>query len=158
MKKTARLAFALVLCAFCFGCASGPKYAELEPQMAKLDPGKGRVYMYRTTPLGMALQPEIKMNGEVVGVSKAGGFLWVDRVPGTYEIITATEVERKCSFTLDAGQLRYVRFGVSMGMMMGHVYGELVDEAEGAKEIRECSYDTPPAASTGPGTTAQTSN
>jgi hypothetical protein len=149
MKKTARLAFVLLLFAFAFGCAAGPKYAEMEPQMAKLDAGKGRIYMYRTTPLGMALQPEIKLNGQTVGVSKAGGFLWADREPGTYEVTTTTEVERKCSFTLESGQVRYVRFGVSMGFMVGHVYGELVDEAEGAKEIRECSYDAPAAPGAG---------
>lgn len=141
MKKASRFALVLLLCAWAAGCATGgPKYGEMAPTLAKLDPGLGRVYLYRTTPLGMALQPEIKVNGQVVGISQAGGFLWVDRQPGAYEVTTTTEVERKCSFTLEAGQVRFVRFGVSMGFFVGHVYGELVDEAEGAKEIQECVY------------------
>jgi hypothetical protein len=70
----------------------------------------------------------------------AGGFFYVDRPAGSYEVVTSTEVERKLSFTLDKGQTRYVRLEVSMGFFVGHVYPELVEPDVGAKEIQETSY------------------
>jgi hypothetical protein len=53
---------------------------------------------------------------------------------------TSTEVERKVTFVLEKGQTRFVKFSVSMGFFVGHVYGELVDSAVGLEEIKECKY------------------
>ncbi len=55
-------------------------------------------------------------------------------------MMTSTEVDRSLSFTLDAGQTRYVRLNISMGFFVGHIYPELVEPEVGAKEIVECSY------------------
>lgn len=61
-KWLALLTMALVLS----GCAtSGPKYVEMVPNMTKLGPDMGRIYIYRTTVLGAAIQPDVKVNGEV---------------------------------------------------------------------------------------------
>ena len=68
------------------------------------------------------------------------GYFYVDRKPGTYEITTTTEVERKLSLTLDKDQMRYVRLGISMGFFVGHVYPELVDTDVGLKELQDCRY------------------
>jgi len=70
----------------------------------------------------------------------AQGFFYVDRDPGQYTAVTATEVTRKASFVLEKGQTRYIKFGVSMGFFVGHVYPELVDEQVGQSEIVECKY------------------
>ena len=80
------------------------------------------------------------MNGEKVGVSIPQGFFYVDKPSGEYTVITSTEVERKVSFVLDQGQTRYIRFKISFGFFVGHVYGELVDPAEAQQEIVECKY------------------
>ena len=48
--------------------------------------------------------------------------------------------DRKVTFVLDKGQTRFVKFSVSMGFFVGHVYGELVDSAVGLEEIKECKY------------------
>jgi hypothetical protein len=64
----------------------------------------------------------------------------VDRPAGSYECVTSTEVERKLSFIIEPGQTRYVRFSVSFGFFVGHVYGELVDDSDGLEEIKECKY------------------
>jgi hypothetical protein len=53
-------------------------------------------------------------------------------------------VERKLSFVLDKGQTRYVRFSVSMGFFVGHVYGSLVEPDVGMKEIQDCKYTGTP--------------
>ena len=123
------------------GCAtSGPKYLEMVPNMTKLSPDMGRIYIYRTTVLGAAIQPDVKVNGEVVGSAVPNGFFYVDRSSGTYEIMTSTEVDRKLTLTLDKGEARFVRLNISMGFFVGHVYPELVEPLTGEKEIEDCRY------------------
>jgi hypothetical protein len=139
MTRLIRLLFILSAFVLISGCAStGPKYSELAPTISKIPPDTGRLYIYRTTVLGAAVQPEIKLNGEVIGKAVPRGFVYVDKAPGTYEIITSTEVDRKLSLTLDKGQVRYVRLDISMGFFVGHVYPELVDSDVGEKEIQDC--------------------
>ena len=88
---------AVIIVSFSFwGCAtSGPKYSELSPVISTLPPDTGRIYIYRTSALGAAVQPEVKLNGEVVGKAVPKGFFYVDKKPGTYEILISTEVDRK---------------------------------------------------------------
>lgn len=134
-----------VIFLFCLGvifssCAtSGAKYAELSPTIPA-KPDTGRIFVYRSSVLGAAIQPDVKINGEVVGSSIPNGFFYVDRSPGAYEIMTSTEVDRKLSLTLGKEQIRFVRLNISMGFFVGHVYPELVDQATGEKEIQDCRY------------------
>jgi hypothetical protein len=116
------------------------KFTEMNPSTMPKDQDSGRIFFYRTTVLGAALQPDIRLNGTKVGDSIAQGFFYVDRPPGNYEVVTSTEVDRKVTFVLEEEQTRFVRFSVSMGFFVGHVYGELVDSAEGLEEIKECKY------------------
>lgn len=140
MKTLAKITFLLVVLFFMGGCASGPTYLEMAQSIRELPQDTGRVYFYRTSALGAALQPAVKMNNEVVGKATAQGFFYADKEPGKYEIMTSTEVDRKLSLLLEAGQTRYVRFGVSMGFFVGHVYPELVSTEEGQEQIKECKF------------------
>src|SRR5215470_15137586 len=90
------------------GCAtSGPKFTEMTTTTgAPAAPGSGRIYFYRTTVLGAAVQPDVRLNGQVVGSAVPRGFFFVDRPAGNYEVTTSTEVERKLTFTLEPGQTR----------------------------------------------------
>jgi hypothetical protein len=109
--------------------------------MPQLKADQGRIYFYRNSSLlGAAMQPNILLNGRVVGESKPGGFFYVDDAPGPKEVSSSTEVERKLTFTLDRGQTRYVRTAVGMGVMVGRVYPELVDPTAAEKELLETSY------------------
>jgi hypothetical protein len=80
------------------------------------------------------------LNGEKIGRATAQGFFYLDLPSGDYEVVTSTEVKRKVSFVLEKGQTRYVRFNISFGFFVGHVYGELVDSEEAMKEIEKCKY------------------
>lgn len=121
------------------GCASsGPKYSELNLSQSPPSAGQGRILLYRTTVMGAAVQPQIQVNGEAIGKATPRGFHKVDRPPGTYEIVTSTEVTRKLSLLLDPGQTRYVRLNIGMGFFVGHVYPELIDPVTGEKEIQSC--------------------
>ena len=122
------------------GCATGPTFNQVEASIPALAPNNGRIYFYRTAVVGAAVQPAVKLNGEVVGTAKPGGFFYVDRLPGDYKVETSTEVKRELSLTLDKGQSRYVRLDISMGFFVGHVYPILVEDAIGKSEIANCSY------------------
>ena len=125
---------------FLTACASGPKYSEVASGFTPLDPEQGRIYIYRPSSFGAAVRPDVKLNGTVVGEAISYGFFYVDRAPGEYTIMTSTEVDRSLSLTLRAGQIRYVRLGISFGFAVGHVYPELVENAVGEEEIRKLHY------------------
>ena len=89
-------------------CASGVKFTEMNPSTMPKEQDSGRIFFYRTTVLGAALQPDIKLNGTKVGDSVAQGFFYVDRPAGNYEVVTSTEVDRKVTFVLEKAQTRFV--------------------------------------------------
>jgi hypothetical protein len=122
------------------GCASGVKFADMNPELSSADPNEGRIFIYRKTTLGAAVKPKIRLNEEVVGVSTARGFIFVDRPAGDYVVATSTEVKRNLSFVLEPSQTRYVRQKVNMGFFVGHVYSELVEEEEALKDLESCKY------------------
>ncbi len=148
MRRSILFPIAIVAAVILSGCAtSGPKFTEMATAMsATQKPDTGRIYFYRTTVLGAAVQPDVLLNGEKVGSAVPNGFFYVDRPAGNCEVSTSTEVERKLSFTLEPNQVRYVRLNISMGFFVGHVYGELVDEAKGRSEIADTRYVGPPLA------------
>lgn len=121
-------------------CASGPSFMEMQSKIPPLAPGQGRIFIYRTALLGAAIQPSVTVNGEAVGHAVPGGFFYVDRAPGDYKISASTEVERDLSLQLAAGQTRYVRLAMSMGFVAGHVSPELVEDAEGQKDVSGLNY------------------
>lgn len=142
MNKTKLVSVLLVGCmaALLAGCATGPKYSQIKASIPHLSQDNGRIYFYRTVIAGAAVQPSIKLNGVDVGTAKPRGFFYVDRPPGDYEVTTTTEVKRSLSFTLDQGQSRYVRFNISMGFFVGHVWPELIPNKVAEKEIQRCHY------------------
>ena len=135
-----------VICvsAYPTGCASGPKFSEVATSLGAAAPENARIYIYRPGVLGAAIQPEVKLNGDVVGKAVPRGFFYVDPAPGHYKISTSTEVERQLSLVVEQGQTRYVRLNIGMGFFVGHVYPELVENAIGQEEIQECSYTSEP--------------
>jgi Protein of unknown function (DUF2846) len=122
------------------GCATGPKFHEVESNIGAMPQGKARIYFYRTTAMGAAVQPSVKLNGTVVGAAEPKGVFFVDRDPGDMEVSTSTEVERKLTFTVAAGETRYVRLGMHMGFFVGHVIPELVDEKEAKEDIAGLAF------------------
>lgn len=136
LKAFAVLFFAVLLSA----CATGPSFTEVSASIPAMKPTDGRVYIYRNTIFGAAVRPDVVMNGEVVGESTSGGFFYVDRAAGQVTLSTSTEVEKKITFNLQPGEVRYIRVGISMGFMVGRAVLELVDNATGEREIKETKY------------------
>lgn len=134
------LALVLLSALFMTGCASGPSYSDYAGNIQPVSADNGRIYLYRTAVVGAAVQPGVKVNGEVVGKAKPKGFFYVDRPAGTYEISASTEAKRSLSITLDAGEEKYVRLEMKMGFFAGHVKPVLVDAEEGRKELEKTKY------------------
>lgn len=123
------------------GCASGVKHKDMQSSIPALQSDKGRVYFYRSASMfGAAIQPNILLDGKVVGESKPGGFFFVDSNAGNHEVSTSTEVEKKLTFTLDKGEVKYVKTSVSFGVLAGRIIPELVSAAEAEKELSDLSF------------------
>jgi len=129
----------LALCAFTIlaGCATGgARYVDVSVGASKLAPDRGRIYFYRSAAIvGVAVQPDIKLNGESVGSAAPGGFFFVDRPRGNYVASSATEVEAKLAFTLAAGETKYVRTSISPGIIVGHMNFELISKSVAEGEL-----------------------
>jgi Protein of unknown function (DUF2846) len=129
----------LALCAFTLlaGCATGgARYADVNVRAPKLAPDRGRIYFYRSAAIvGVAVQPDIKLNGESVGSAAPGGFFFVDRPRGNYVASSATEVEAKLALTLAAGETKYVRTSISPGIIVGHMNFELISKSVAEGEL-----------------------
>ena len=140
MKAPVRIAALLATLALIAGCASGPSYSEHSNVMQPVDPEKGRVYMYRTTSMGAAVQPMVRVNDVDVAKAKPKGFFYIDLPPGEHVVSASTEAERNLTLTLDAAEEKYVRLEIKIGAFVGHVKPVLVDSAVGLEEIQKTKF------------------
>lgn len=139
MKKFALAGLCTALLLF-VGCASGPKFNAIQNKIAPLNSQKCRIYFYRTTVIGAAVQPEVRLNNAVVGTAKPKGIFFADVDPGKIEVATATEVEKKLTFTTSAGDTRYVKLTMHIGLMVGRCVPELVDENKAKEELSDLHF------------------
>lgn len=137
---------ALVVVGVLAGCAAeGPLHKEVASAIPTVPSGKGRIYFYRADSMfGAAVTSDITLNGRVVGKSERAGFFFVDENPGSCKASASTEVERQVTFTLAAGETKYIRSSVSMGALVGRVNLELVSPGDADKEITELHYTGTP--------------
>jgi hypothetical protein len=140
MAITRAVLSAVLLVLLPSGCATGSKYAEVIWTIPTLTPSQGRIYFYRPSAFGAAVQPDIKLNGHKVGTAKPHGFYFVDGAPGDYEVAATTETTKKLTFTLEPSQERYVRLKIQPGVFVGRIVPELVDKAEAEEELEGLSF------------------
>jgi len=146
MKQIARMLIAtMAVTSLLAGCASGVKHSEMAASIPTVKAGEGRIYFLRSASMfGAAIQPDIRLNNEVVGESKPGGFFFVDRPAGKYVASAATETEKTLSFVLDAGETKYVRSSPSLGLLAGRVVLELETPDKAKEELPSLSYTGTP--------------
>ncbi len=138
VSKTAVVVCALLLAA----CASGPKYAQMKSSMPPLAADQARIYFYRTSKfVGDAIQPKVMLNSQEVGYSQPGGFFYVDRPPGRYQVYCGSDVDDRVTFVVSAGEERYVRTAaVSSWQHDANVIPQVVDAAEAAVTVQGLRY------------------
>lgn len=126
---------------FLTGCAAtGPRYAEVEANFPSLRSGYGRLVVYRSGGLGPAVQPDIKLNGEVIGKSQSQGFFFVDRTAGRYTVSARTEIETTLDVELVEGNTTYVQTGITMGLFVGHPSLSLQSESTAVRQLPRLAY------------------
>ena len=87
------------------GCATGPTYEDyISNKIEPIPEKQGRIFIYRTSTFGTAVQPSIKINNIVVGKAVPQGFFYVNKLPATYEVSAQTEVKRKVNLDLKSGE------------------------------------------------------
>lgn len=129
------------------GCATGIKHEQMAAGIPSLKSGEGRIYFYRPSSMvGAVLTPEVRLNNQVVGESKTGGFFFVDRPAGSYVASTSTETEKSVSFSLASGETKYVRMYVTFGVAAGRVNLELATPEKAKAELGSLSYTGIPIA------------
>lgn len=140
MSKKLQLPLFVLTLGLFTGCASGPTYQEHASAMQPVSAENGRIYIYRKSALGAAVQPEVRVDDNVVGKAKPKGFFYVDLPPGNHVISASTEAERNLNLTLDTSEEKYVRLEIKMGAFVGHVKPVLVETAVGKEEIQAMKY------------------
>ena len=116
MNIVLKALFGIGLVVLLSACASGPKYEEVHATFPDIAAGNGRIFFYREAVFfGDAVQPEVKLNGQIVGLAQPDGFFFADRPAGDFEVLTSTEVDGRLRFTLDEGETRYVKLTIQMG-------------------------------------------
>src|SRR6267143_2922158 len=119
------------------GCASAPKLSSIKGALPPLSSDQARIYFYRAYRFGEAYQPEVTVNGEVVGKAQMEGVFFRDYPPATYKISTSMAQGKHLVLDLAAGETKYVRLTYRIGF---NVYPELVDRATGEAESEGLSY------------------
>lgn len=129
------------------GCATqGVQYKEQEAKLPQLAASSGRIFIYRSSSLGFAVQPTVYLNGAAIGTAVPNAVYFVDRPKGTYEIAASTEVEKKVTFVLETGEVKYVRLTPTFGVLVGRIVPELVAKDEATKELLDLTLITPSTA------------
>lgn len=139
MKTLRMLGLAIVFVVLA-GCASGPKFNTVESALPPVPSGKARIFFYRSGSLGAAIQPDVRLNGTVVGKAEPNGVFYLDRDPGNMEVITGSEIDRKLTFTAGARETRYVKLGVGFGVVVFRIIPELMSEEQAKKDMAGLAY------------------
>lgn len=142
--KTLKLFSASILAALVMlGCATGPEYAKYSATIEPVRAGQGRIWFYRPSKvMGSAVQPHVFLNGEKVGKAQPGCYFYVDRPAGSYEVKCTTEWSDKTTVNLAAGDEKYVRLTLGIGLFVGHVIPKEVERSAGQTEITKCKLIT----------------
>ena len=137
-SKALRSAAGLAMAAVMAGATAAEPEVTGPPPLAASD---ARLCFYRETWHALSVQPDVTINGEVVGKAYPNEWFCVDRKPGAYEISTVSEPGRKFSVTLASGQTRYasLEFTVTW-FLVAHINPELVDNTTGEKGVAGLKY------------------
>jgi hypothetical protein len=141
MRSFCALLVSAAAAALVCGCATGVPYSSMASSIPPLKEGEGRIFFFRSASMvGAALTPELRLNGAVVGKSQSGGFFFVDRPAGTYKAAATTELEKTLSFSLDEGEIKYIRTSPSLGVLVGRIVLELETPQKAKGELAGLNF------------------
>lgn len=123
------------------GCASsGPTGKEL--LTGSVEQSKARLVIYRSNPLGFAVQPDYLVNGQKVGSSTPNGFVVCELKPGPHSISVGNFAANinfgggtdKWDLNLAPGTTTYLQAEPKMGLTVGVITLNQVTEVQGRNE------------------------
>jgi hypothetical protein len=123
------------------GCAtSGPTGSEILSLRAK--PGSARLVIYRTSPVGLLIQPDYIVDGHKAGSAQPGGFVVCDLAPGRHAVSAAnipialplSNDPDSLTVTLRGGTTTYLRGEPRMGIVAGSIALLQVSETQGRSD------------------------
>ncbi len=131
---------AVTLLASCAGPV-GTNYTAMSVSLPAVKPGEGRIFFY--TPgvrFGGDVQPELRLDGAVVGFAVPSGFFYVDRPAGRYEATGKAAADGRIEIPLAAGETRYVRAFAPSAFSVNAVHFLLVPATEGQADMAGLVY------------------
>ena len=137
-RWTTQLATALL--ALLTGCASGPRYADIAKNIPPPPADQGRIVFYRSSVLGAAVQPDLRLQGSVVGSFVPRGVFYVDRPLGRYTADAKTEVETRLDIDVLPQRTSYVEMSIGMGFLVGHPKLNLRSPTEALPELNDLAF------------------
>ncbi len=135
MKRRGSIWLVVLLTALLSACASTVEPETAEARFAAPE-GKARIYFYRTgVPFLIALQPEFVVNAKAVGRAVHDEVFYRDAFPGRYKVFMASDPETVLSFTLEAGEVKFVKAVIDFSITGSRISAALVEEKTGRQEI-----------------------
>jgi hypothetical protein len=134
MRFTKAAGLSLILLALA-SCATVQSLTSTPPAFPPIEPGKGRVFIYRSGVIAFVFSSDtsdVMLNGEKVGKAHRTGVSYRDVKPGSYALTTST-TSKIVFFHLDAGEKKYVR--LVNAVTGSYIFPELVDAAKGESEV-----------------------
>jgi len=135
--------FALASFAFLAGCSTpvGTNYTAMSVSLPAIKPGEGRIFFYTpSVRFGGDVQPELKLNGTLLGFAVPSGFFYVDRPAGRYEATGKFAADGRIEIPLAAGESRYVRAFAPSAFSVNAVHFLLVPATEGQADMAGLVY------------------
>jgi hypothetical protein len=115
-------------------CASGPTMQDTGAADLSIPAERGRVVVYRTGIMGLAVQPTVSVDGVERGRCQPNGAFSVDVAPGERLVSASTEVRRDTTVQVEVGQISYVRCSIGVGFFIGQPRLEVVPRSVGERE------------------------
>jgi hypothetical protein len=138
--------FGIAAAALVAGCATGGGSGGTAAGAAPggpppLSAGGARICFYRETWHALSVQPEVTVGGQVVGRALPNAWFCADRKPGSYEVSTVSEPDRRFTVVLKAGETRWasLEFTVTW-FLVAHINPVLVDDAVGRRDSASLHY------------------
>lgn len=122
------------------GCATNEQFVRFPDQQMRVEnPEMGRIYVMRPTSFGAVASMEIWDGNRHIGNTGPTSFLCWEREPGMAHIVGREENASSVDVEVKTNQVYYIFQHVQMGWLQPRNKLELVDEAEGAKILKECN-------------------
>lgn len=118
-------------------CASGVPVAESSVAKEAVPEGMSRIAVYRTSILGLAIQPKVNVDGVDTGRCTPNGVFYVEVKPGQHTVSATTEVTKTSYVSVAAGETAYIRCSIGFGLIAGQPKLDVVETSIGQADTQQ---------------------